>query len=214
MPREPKTFKILRKKPEPLPEPESKTKSKPKAKKESSSQYKQEEKQKSTEKLKQNAEKLKQNPSKSDLLISEKLDEQKIKFKYRAIVHGYIPNFYFPKYKKVIVLDGKQFRDKERQSVRDKTFDKHGVKIYRVNPRRLFKQTDWIVEEIISFLTGKPISPRRNNRKKKVRAAQYKTPEDYLVNPELTLEELKERLEDPDFLDKTLSKIEKRKWYY
>jgi very-short-patch-repair endonuclease len=207
MPRERRIFKLPHKKQEPLPEPKPQTKSKPKAKKESSSHHTQEEKQ-------EFAEQLKQNPRKSELVICDKLNKQKIEFQFREIVHGYIPSFYFPQYKKIIELDGKQHRDKEKEARRDKIFKEPGIKILHIKQERVFSETDWVMEEIISFLTGKPIPHRRKKSKKKTYDAKLKKPEDYLHNPELTVEEFTERLKDSDVMDKTLDDIEKRKWYY
>lgn len=210
MPREPRVFKLPRPKPEPLPEPEPLPKAKPKPKSKSKPQAKAKAKPKSriTPKEKQQAAgELRQNPSPADLLLREKLSEQEIEFQFREIVHGFIPNFYFPQYKKAIVFNVKKFRDKEREALRDNTLKNNGIKVSRINPQRFVQQTDRVMEEIIKFLTGKPGSSYDDKSEMKAQAAQAEVREPRDENDGITMDELSERLQDDNYFNKTLDKF-------
>lgn len=200
MPRERRIFKVLPKKSETVSEPEPKAKSLLKVERESANRPTQEKKLEPTEYLRQN-------PTESEMFIREKLTEQKIKFNFRLKIHWFVPSFYFPKYKKAIELDEKLFNDKEEKSRRRKAFKKHGIPMLFINPERVIRKTDRVMEEIISFLTGKPIKPHSKKTKSKVHSNPSKTPEKYIHSPELTISELSERLRDESYLESTLKKL-------
>lgn len=141
---------------------------------------------------------IQQKPNRTELLLIEKLTEQKIEFKFREMVHSYIPSFYFPQYKKAILLYGKKYRNKEKNALRNKNLRQHGIKIYHIDPPKLFKQTDCEVKKIMNFLLGKS---KRSHHKKS------KTNHENLFNSELSFDQLGKQLEDEVFANYILNRI-------
>lgn len=113
------------------------------------------------------AKRLEKNATKSELILKAELERRKIKFEFQKVLHGRIPDFYFPKYDKIVELDGKKFHDQKKDQKRDKMFLENGIGTYRIRSHRVFKELGKVMKEINRFLSGKHRIPKKRRKKKK-----------------------------------------------
>lgn len=108
---------------------------------------------------------LRANPTQSEAIVFDALTERKIKFKFQRVLHGYIPDFYFPKQRKIVELDGK-CHDAVKDAKRDADFLRHGITTLRIPSRHVFEALPSVIDRIEKFI--KPVSRsdvKRQNKK-------------------------------------------------
>jgi very-short-patch-repair endonuclease len=107
------------------------------------------------------------NATKSELKLHAKLTELGYKFKFQHIIQPFIADFYFPKQKVIIELDGK-IHNKIYDASRDLYLNNAGYsRIYRIKSYRVFKELDKVINEIDRFLKGEDVIVVRKKRTKK-----------------------------------------------
>ena len=110
-------------------------------------------------KLKANARQLRQNLTDSELSLWRKLRGQQlagVQFYRQKPIGDYIVDFYAPKAKLVIEIDGSQHLEapqaaKDRE--RDEYLGRLGLTVLRVNGRQVLKETEAVVELIYQTIT-------------------------------------------------------------
>jgi very-short-patch-repair endonuclease len=112
------------------------------------------------------AKKLRENPTESERILNSKLLEKGWSFEFQFLLSGYIPDFYFPEKKKIVELDGKAFHDPKKDKLRDSRLKKQGIKILRIKSWRVFRELDFVLEEIEAFVFGVPVKKRKKKSKK------------------------------------------------
>ena len=94
----------------------------------------------------------------AEKLLWSKLRKKQLKdyqFYRQRIIGNYIVDFYCPKAKLIIEVDGSQHYDDEgnrRDEMRDSYLKKLGFKIFRVSDREVFKNLQGVVERIFEIL--------------------------------------------------------------
>lgn len=109
-------------------------------------------------KLKRYSQQLRKNMTDAEKLLWSKLRKKQLKdcqFYRQRIIGNYIVDFYCPKTKLIIEVDGGQHYDDEgskRDGMRSDYFKKLGFKILRVSDREVFKNLQGVVEKIYEIL--------------------------------------------------------------
>jgi len=104
--------------------------------------------------LKQNARALRSNMTDAELLLWQRVRRKQIhglQFYRQKPLLTYIVDFYCPKAKLVIELDGGQHyepQQQEQDQERDKQLEKLGLKILRFTNKEVFEQFDSVMEVI------------------------------------------------------------------
>jgi very-short-patch-repair endonuclease len=94
----------------------------------------------------------------AERLLWAKLNRKQLKgyqFYRQRIIGNYIVDFYCPKAKLVIEVDGGQHYDengKERDRMRDDYIIKLGFSIFRVSDRDVLRNLDGVIEKIFNLL--------------------------------------------------------------
>jgi very-short-patch-repair endonuclease len=110
-------------------------------------------------KLKANARQLRQNLTDSELFLWRRLRGKQlagVQFYRQKPIGGYIVDFYAPKAKLVIEIDGSQHLEvpqaaKDRE--RDEYLGRLGLMVLRINGRQVLKETEAVMELIFQTLT-------------------------------------------------------------
>lgn len=109
-------------------------------------------------KLKKFSQELRKNMTDAERLIWSRIRRKQLKEKqfYRQkIIGNYIVDFYCPKTKLIIEIDGGQHyeeTEKQKDSVRDEYLKSLGLKVLRFSDREVFKNLNGILEEIWKYL--------------------------------------------------------------
>ncbi len=119
-------------------------------------------------KLKSNAQKLRQNLTDSELALWRRLRGKQlagVQFYRQKPIGDYIVDFYAPKAKLVIEIDGSQhleahYAEKDRE--RDEYLSRLGLSIIRVNSRQVLKETDAVVEFIYQKVEARTPNPPKS----------------------------------------------------
>lgn len=119
------------------------------------------------------AKELKENPTPSEKIVLNELKKSGYVFQFQPVLYGYIPDFYFPREKCMVELDGR-FHDREKDIIRDANLRKHGIKTLRIGSREVFRNLDWVMSKIKHF-----VKPKKKKRKK-VRYTDLAPSEEYL----------------------------------
>lgn len=104
--------------------------------------------------LKQTARMLRRNMTDSELMLWSKLRGKQIvgvQFYRQKPIGDYIVDFYAPRARLVIEIDGSQHmkpENMEKDSQRDAFFDRLGIKVLRFDSRTIFKETEGVLETI------------------------------------------------------------------
>jgi very-short-patch-repair endonuclease len=109
-------------------------------------------------KLKRYSQELRKNMTDAEKLLWSKLRKKQLKnsqFYRQRIIGSYIVDFYCPKAKLIIEVDGGQHYEDEgskRDKVRDDYITKLGMKILRVSDREVLKNIKGVLERIYEFM--------------------------------------------------------------
>ena len=79
-----------------------------------------------------------------------------LQFYRQKPIGGYIVDFYAPKAKLVIEIDGSQHMEAkhfEKDKKRDEYLNSVGIKVLRFNSREVIKETDAVIEEIFETIS-------------------------------------------------------------
>lgn len=97
---------------------------------------------------------LRRNMTDSELMLWSKLRGKQIvgvQFYRQKPIGDYIVDFYAPRARLVIEIDGSQHmkpENMEKDSQRDAFFDRLGIKVLRFDSRTIFKETEGVLETI------------------------------------------------------------------
>jgi very-short-patch-repair endonuclease len=112
-----------------------------------------------TPKLKANARQLRQNLTDSELSLWRRLRGKQlagVQFYRQKPIGDYIVDFYAPKAKLIIEIDGSQHLEAS-QAAKDRERDEHlgrlGLMVLRTNGRQVLKETEAVVELIYQTIT-------------------------------------------------------------
>ena len=110
-------------------------------------------------KLKANARQLRQNLTDSELSLWRRLRGKQlggVQFYRQKAIGNYIVDFYAPKAKLVIEIDGSQHLEAphvEKDRERDEHLGRLGLTVLRINGRQVLKETEAVVELIYQTIT-------------------------------------------------------------
>ena len=110
-------------------------------------------------KLKGNARQLRQNLTDSERALWRRLRGKQlagVQFYRQKPIGGYIVDFYAPKAKLVIEIDGSQHFEApqvEKDKERDEHLGRLGLMVLRINSRQVLKETEAVVEFIYRTIT-------------------------------------------------------------
>ncbi|MHB9072697.1 MAG: endonuclease domain-containing protein [Desulfobaccales bacterium] len=109
--------------------------------------------------LKPNARQLRQNVTDSELFLWRRLRGKQlagVQFYRQKPIGGYIVDFYAPKAKLVIEIDGSRHLEAphlEKDRERDERLGRLGLMVLRVNGRQVLKETESVLELIYQTIT-------------------------------------------------------------
>jgi very-short-patch-repair endonuclease len=109
-------------------------------------------------KLKKYSQELRKNMTDAEILLWSRLRKKQIKgyqFYRQRIIDNYIVDFYCPKAKLIIEVDGGQHSNdegKNRDNIRDDYLEKLGFRILRISDGEVFANPNGIVERIFETL--------------------------------------------------------------
>jgi very-short-patch-repair endonuclease len=112
-------------------------------------------------KLKANARQLRQNLTDSELSLWRRLRGKQlagVQFYRQKPIEGYIVDFYAPKARLVIEIDGSQHLEAshaEKDRERDEYLGKLGLMVLRINSRQVLKETEAVMELIYQTITSR-----------------------------------------------------------
>ena len=112
--------------------------------------------------LKQHSRELRKNMTDAERFLWAKIRGKQLKeyqFYRQQIIGNYIVDFYCPKAKIVLELDGGQHYNlagKEKDRERDNYMKNQGVKVLRFSDREVFENIDGILETIWNYLQNLP----------------------------------------------------------
>jgi len=101
---------------------------------------------------------LRKNMTDAERLLWSKIRAKQLKgyqFYRQRIIGNYIVDFYCPKAKLVIEIDGGQHNSNkglEKDKIRDDSIEEQKLKVLRFSDRDVFKNLDGVVERIYEFL--------------------------------------------------------------
>jgi len=101
---------------------------------------------------------LRKNMTDAERLLWSKIRAKQLKgyqFYRQRIIGNYIVDFYCPKAKLVIEIDGGQHysnKGLEKDKIRDDSIEEQKLKVLRFSDRDVFKNLDGVVERIYEFL--------------------------------------------------------------
>jgi very-short-patch-repair endonuclease len=110
-------------------------------------------------KLKTNARQLRQNLTDSELSLWWRLRGKQlagVQFYRQKVIGNYIVDFYAPKAKLVIEIDGSQHLEApqvEKDRERDEYLGRLGLTVLRINGRQVLKETEAVLELIYQTIT-------------------------------------------------------------
>ena len=104
---------------------------------------------------------LRNNSTLEEILLWTKLKDSQIGFKFRRqhSIGGYIADFYCPKKKLIVELDGSQHfkkEDKEYDKIRSNYFAGLDIKVLRFTNAEINTNLDGVVQKIVSELSSTP----------------------------------------------------------
>lgn len=105
-------------------------------------------------KLKEYAQDLRKNMTNAERLLWSKVKRKQVKnthFYRQKTIGNYIVDFYCPKLKLAIEIDGGQHfteNGKEKDKIRDDNIKKLGIKVIRISDTEIFKNIDGVMERI------------------------------------------------------------------
>lgn len=111
------------------------------------------------------ARELRANPTASERILKQALEKKGYHFHFNEVLYGYIPDYYFPQYNKIVELDGRQFHDAERDKARDAAFHAYGIQTFRIRSYRVFTDLTQVLRSIDIFL-GEPGSQKDQTHQK------------------------------------------------
>ena len=109
-------------------------------------------------KLKRYSQELRKNMTDAERLLWSKLRRKQLRdcqFYRQRIIGSYIVDFYCPKAKLIIEVDGSQHYDKEgkkKDKAREDYLNKLGMKILRILDTEVFKNLEGVIERIYGML--------------------------------------------------------------
>jgi len=115
--------------------------------------------------LKEKARRLRKNPTEGEQILWSRLRRKQVlgvQFYRQRPIGKYIVDFYAPRAKLVIEIDGSQHLGEEgvrKDKVRDKYLKGIGLKVLRFNSREVIKHTDEVLEVIYRVVEGRIKSP-------------------------------------------------------
>ena len=112
------------------------------------------------------AEKYRNNPTQSEQRLCDMLDEAGYKYKFQALMFGYIADFYFPLRSWIVELDGKRWHNEQKDAERDAAFAKKGIKTLRIPSSAMFSEPKMVLKEIETTLHLKAKSKKKKHRKR------------------------------------------------
>jgi very-short-patch-repair endonuclease len=80
-----------------------------------------------------------------------------LKFRRQHSIGKYIVDFYCPKHKLAVELDGNYHFEEEqikRDGIRDKFLNEAGIKVIRIENENIFKNTDMVLNYILKNVEG------------------------------------------------------------
>jgi very-short-patch-repair endonuclease len=102
------------------------------------------------------AKQLRENPSLPEALLCLELDKYKIPYEFQKVIFGFIPDYWFPKYKKIVEVDGKHhLKQRKYDNWRDNIFKKNGIDTLRIPASVVLRDPFLAVNAISKFLTGR-----------------------------------------------------------
>ncbi len=104
-----------------------------------------------TTKKQQLADRMRANPTKSEKIVRDELTKAGYIFEFQYVLHGYIPDFYFPNERKIVELDGKCHK-KAYDDRRDGHFNQQGIKTHRIPSRWVFTNLPKVLSSIARFI--------------------------------------------------------------
>jgi len=130
-----------------------------------------------SERLKKFAEQQKENRNWAELRVKTFLDKTGLEFQYQRPLGPYIPDFYFPRQRVVLEVDGAAHAGREvYDAKRDAYFEKHGITTLRVKTKHLSRFLSLTVSQLAGHLGATarsriftPATSRKKKRKKQKR---------------------------------------------
>ena len=107
---------------------------------------------------KDRARELRRNLTPPEELLWERLRRKRlgVKFRRQAPIGGYIADFWCPKLKLVVEVDGSCHRKRrERDRARDKQLSRAGVQTVRIPAWRVLEEPDEVVAELAALIEAK-----------------------------------------------------------
>jgi very-short-patch-repair endonuclease len=127
--------------------------------------------------LKQHARQLRKQMTESERVLWTRLRGKQLlglQFYRQKPIDDYIVDFYSPKAKLIIEIDGSQHLDgphAEKDTLRDERLRRLGLKVLRFNSRQVLEETEAVLEAIYKLVSkgnierNNPNSPLRKGRK-------------------------------------------------
>ena len=109
-------------------------------------------------KLKRHSQQLRKNMTDAERLLWSKIRKKQLRgcqFYRQRIIGNYIVDFYCPKTKLIVELDGGQHYNEEenrKDRIRDDYMKKLGMKILRLSDREVFENLNGVIERIYESL--------------------------------------------------------------
>ncbi len=119
-------------------------------------------------KLKANSRQLRQNLTDSERVLWQRLRGKQlsgVQFYRQKPIAGYIVDFYAPKAKLVIEIDGSQHFEAghaEKDRERDEFLSRLGLLVLRIDSRQVLKETDSVVQFIYQKLAERTSNPPKS----------------------------------------------------
>jgi very-short-patch-repair endonuclease len=116
------------------------------------------------------AKKMRRNPTRTEKILWEKLLPLNLRIRRQAVILGWIADFYHPKSKLVIEVDGGYHRDQRQQSkdaYRDSVMKRKGLRIIRIPDHRVHLELETVINEIIQAISSqrKAVEPEACGRR-------------------------------------------------
>lgn len=113
------------------------------------------------------AERLRMFPTRSEAIVRDALMSRGHKFQFQPLLHGYIPDFYFPKQNKIVELDGKCHENQRAYDARRTQHLKmHGCKLIRIKSQLAFTNLPKVIAQIENFAFGIPMKKTKRHKKR------------------------------------------------
>lgn len=104
---------------------------------------------------------LRNNPTKAELILKKRLRLKRdnpnyLRFRFQYIVLGFILDFYFPRPKICVEIDGEYHKTKEqtiKDNIRTAALNKAGIKVIRFTNGEVINNLEWVINRIYWFLS-------------------------------------------------------------